>query len=217
VFAGDRRVFLSPFAGWIVLAQPGDLGALTRPGRGDLDTLVAPEDALPDWLRRVRTIETESGAPAGPALVLTMAALAGRYQLPDMGVGVTSLPAPDRITLALEIDKHGFVLRGNLHFASDADAKEMTASLTSIHDQVVASNLLQTVLGHAHLLNLVKGLSAVRTGRRVAYATSVSISDARELMSVAAQMVADYYAGQRAPQRPKAPPQKAPAPPPPQH
>ena len=211
VFAGDRRVFLSPFAGWIVLAQPGDLGPLTRPGHGDLDTLVAPDDALPDWLRRVHTIETESGTPSGPALVLTMAALAGRYQLPDLGVGVTSLPAPDRITLALQIDKHGFVLRGNLHFATDADAQEMATSLTTIHDTVVASHLLQSVLRRTHLLNLIVGLSAVRTGRRVSYATSVSIADARELMAVAAQMVSDYYAGQRAPARP--PPPKTPAPP----
>jgi hypothetical protein len=45
-------------------------------------------------------------------------------------------------------------------------------------------------------LNLIKGLSVVRSGRRVAYATSMSISDGRALLAVAAQMVADYY-GQR--------------------
>src|SRR5438128_843117 len=70
MFPDDHRMFLSPFAGWIVLAQPGDLGALVKPGRGDLDSITAPEAAIPDWQRRVRTIETESGTPTGPALVL---------------------------------------------------------------------------------------------------------------------------------------------------
>jgi hypothetical protein len=199
VFPGDRRVFLSPFAGWIVLAQPGDLGGLVRPAHGDLDTLVAPDAALPDWLRRVRTIETESGTPTGPALVLTMSALAGRYDLPDIGVGVTSLPAPERITLALEVDAHGFVVRGNLRFATEADAAETVASLTKIHDSVMDSRLLREVLSRARALNLIKGLSVVRTGKRVSYATSLSIADARALMAVAAQMVGDYYAQQRAP------------------
>ncbi|HTJ42723.1 MAG TPA: hypothetical protein VL463_11545 [Kofleriaceae bacterium] len=205
VFPGDKRVFLSPFTGWIVLAQPADLGSLTKPGRGDLDALVAPEASLPEWLKRVRTIETESGTPTGPALVLTMSALAGRYELPDMGLGVTSLPAPDRITLALEVDARGFIARGNLRFASDADAIEMEKSLRSIHDQVVDSRLLRAVLAQTHALNLVKGLSVVRTGRRVAYATSLSISDGRALMALAAKMIGDYYAAQRAPAPPPGP------------
>jgi hypothetical protein len=216
VFPGDRRVFLSPFAGWIVLAQPGDLGTLTRPGHGDLDTLVAPDAALPDWLRRVHTIESESGTPTGPALVLTMSALAGRYDLPDIGVGVTSLPAPERITLALEIDAHGFVVRGNLRFATDADAAEAAASLTKIHDSVMDSRLLREVLSQAHALNVIKGLSVVRTGKRVSYATSLSIADARALMALAAKMVGDYYGQQRIP-APAPTPTPAPAPPPPAH
>ena len=57
---------------------------------------------------------------------------------------------------------------------------------------VQSENLDKVLISAEHLLNLIKGLSAVRTGSRVAYATSVSISDARELLSVAAQMVADY-------------------------
>jgi hypothetical protein len=199
VYPGDHRVFLTPFSGWVVLAQPGDLGALTRPGRGDLDAIVARDASLPEWLRRVKTIETESGTPTGPALVLTMSAVAQRYELPDIGVGVTSVPAPERITLALQVDEHGFVARGNLRFATEADAIEMAASLTSVHDQVMDSALLQAVMRRTSALNLVKGLSVVRTGRRVSYATSLSIADGRALMAAAAQMVADYYGGRRRP------------------
>jgi hypothetical protein len=72
----------------------------------------------------------------------------------------------------------------------------MAASLTSIRDQVMQSHLLQAVMRRTSALNLIKGLSVVRSGRRVAYATSMSISDGRALLAVAAQMVADYY-GQR--------------------
>jgi hypothetical protein len=196
VFPGDHRVFLMPFTGWIVLTQPADLGALTRRGGHGLDHDAADAD-VPEWLRRVRTIETESGKDAGPALVLTMAALAGRYQLPDIGVGVTSVPAPERVTLALTIDKHGFVVRGNLRFRSVAAAKELVRSATTIHDRVMDSHVLQLVLRKSRVLNVIKGMSLVRTGRRVAYATSISIADARDLLAVAAQTVGDYYAAQR--------------------
>jgi hypothetical protein len=80
-------------------------------------------------------------------------------------------------------------------------------SLLSIRDQVVHSRLLQAVMGRTRALNLIKGLSLVRTGRRVSYATSLSIADARALLEVAAQMVADYYGQRRtAPPPPPRPP-----------
>jgi hypothetical protein len=40
---------------------------------------------------------------------------------------------------------------------------------------------------------LVSGLSIARTGARISYATSISISDARAILTTAAQMLGGYF------------------------
>src|SRR6185437_10731105 len=130
-FPGDRRVVLSPWRGWYLLAQPDDLGAdaLAKAG-GDLDAREAAAP-LPAWLAQIRSIASESGDDAkGPALVMTVggaplhsrAARTGRVRLPDIGLGVASLPVPQRLSLAMELVPQGWLVRGNVVFASEADA-----------------------------------------------------------------------------------------------
>ncbi|HWU87896.1 MAG TPA: hypothetical protein VN253_11505, partial [Kofleriaceae bacterium] len=41
IFPQDRRVFLSPFRGWFLLAQPGDIAGLMAAAPGDLDAVEA--------------------------------------------------------------------------------------------------------------------------------------------------------------------------------
>lgn len=194
VYPGDPRVFLMPFRGWVVLAQPRDLGDLTRGAKGNLDTAVAVAAEVPAWLARARTIEVESGVKEGPELMMTMSALAGRYNLPDLGLGVPSLPAPDRITLALKVEPNGVIARGNLRFASDADAAEMVKSIATIREKVAESRILQAVLRRASALNMISGLTMVQTKNRVSYATSLSTADMRAFMAFIAASVADHYA-----------------------
>jgi hypothetical protein len=202
-FAGDKRVVLSPWQGWYVLAQPEDLGGLTAAARGNLDT-VETRATLPPWLATIRTIAKESGDDQrrGPALVMTIgapptgtgAAKTGRYKVPELGLGVTSLPVPQRVSLAMELVKQGWLVRGNIVFSSEAEATEMIATLGDLQTRITESHLLSSILRKQHVLNLVSGLSLARAGARVSYATSISIADARAVLDAAAQQLGGYFA-----------------------
>jgi hypothetical protein len=211
-FTGDERVFLSPFPGWFLLAQPGDLGGLTAPVRGKpdkrseaagggaggrvprgIDTVVAT-GALPPWLAGIRSIEREAGDPRGPALVVTVALGGHRLQLGAyaIGVGVSSIPTPDRISLASELVPQGWLVRGNLRFATDADAGEFVASVQRIQHSVADSRAIQLLLGKP-IARVIAALAFARNGPRVSYATSISIADARAILAFAAQQIDDYF------------------------
>lgn len=189
---GDKRVVLSPWKNWFVLAQPADLGALPA-GGGSIDSVEA-RVKLPAWLAQIRTIEKESGEDKpGPALVATLTFDGQRIAIPDVGIGVTSLPAPTRLSLAMELVPQGWLVRGNIVFASEADAGEFEHALLDVQKRVVGSFLISRLLKRQHVLNLVAGLSIARSGARVSYATSVSISDARALLAALGQSLADYF------------------------
>ncbi|HEY3805687.1 MAG TPA: hypothetical protein VGL61_23935 [Kofleriaceae bacterium] len=193
-FAGDRRVVLSPWRGWYLLAQPDDLGAdaLAKSG-GDVDTREASVQ-LPAWLAQIRSIATESGDDVkGPALVMTIggaplhsrAARTGRVRLPDVGLGVDSLPVPQRLSLAMELVPQGWLLRGNIVFASEAEAAELASSIGQLQQSLLGSRLLSALLAKQHVLAVVKNLSVARAGARISYATSMSIADARAVLTAA--------------------------------
>jgi len=192
ILQGDKRLVLSPWKNWFVLAAPEDLGALP-PGGGSLDTVEA-RVKLPAWLQTIRTIEKESGDDKqGPALVVTLTGEGKRYTFPDVGLGVTSLPAPTRLSLAMELVQQGWLVRGNIVFASEADAAEVEKTLLDVQKRVVTSFLISRLLKQQHVYNLIAGMSISRSGARVSYATSVSISDARALLAALAGSLADYF------------------------
>lgn len=199
LFNGDKRVLLSPWRNWIVLAHPDDLPGLTGASKGVIDT-VETKAALPPWLQTIRTIEAESGddKEKGPALVLTLAGPGHRYDIPDIGLGITSLPSPQRISLALElVDQGGWFIRGNIVFANEADAKEFEQAVRDVQQKIVDSRILSALLKRQHALNAVKNLSVARAEARVSYATSVSIADMRAVMAAAAATLDGYFAGQQ--------------------
>ncbi|HEX5057930.1 MAG TPA: hypothetical protein VFV99_01165 [Kofleriaceae bacterium] len=209
LFPNDKRVLLSPWRGWFVLAQPTDVTGLTAASGGNLDAIEA-KATLPPWLAAIRTIEDETnevakpakpGEPAakpdpkrGPALVLTLKGPSKRYNLPDVGLGVTSAPSPGRVSLAMELVKQGWLVRGNIVFATEADAIEFVATAQKAQTTVTDSRILSGLLKKQHALNAITGLSLARAGARVSYATSVSIADARALLAVAAQTLDAYFA-----------------------
>ena len=189
---GDKRVVLSPWKSWFVLAQPDDIGTWPRVSTS-MDAAEA-RGKLPPWLQTIRTIEKESGDDKkGPALVVTMTGEGKRYSFPDVGIGVTSLPAPERLSLAMELVTQGWLVRGNIVFASEADAQEVEKTLLEVQHRIVGSFVMSTLLKRQHVLNLVSGLSVARTGARVSYATSISIADARALLAALAATLADYF------------------------
>jgi hypothetical protein len=192
--SNDRRMVLSPWKNWFVLAQPEDLGALVAAGGGKIDAIEA-RGKLPPWLDTIRTIEKESGddPKTGPALVVTLAGDGKRYALPDVGLGITSLPAPERVSIAVELDPKGWRVRGNMKFASEADAAEVVASLKQAQQRIADSRVLSVVLRSQHLYNAIIGLSLSRTGDRVSYGTSASIGDARAVLAAAAATLDRYF------------------------
>jgi hypothetical protein len=199
-FAGDVRVLLCPWRAWCVLAPAPDFGGLTAPARGNIDALEATAP-LPAWLDGLRAIRQESGdGPAGPALVVTIASRlnappgpARRAAFPDVGLGVTSLPIPERVSAALELVARGWQVRGNLLFATERDAAEFVASVTAARKRLADSLVLGALLRRQHVFNLATGLSLARAGVRVSYATSISIADARALLAAIAAEVDQYF------------------------
>lgn len=195
-FPGDKRVMLSPWRGWYVLAQPEDLGGLAAKSGGDLDTReVGAKTPVPAWLAQIRSIEHESGddAKTGPALVLTLSGAplgtapsrTGRYKLPELGLGVSSLAVPQRLSLAMELVQQGWLVRGNISFASEADAAEFAASLATAQHRLVMIDQLSHVLANNHVLGQIQNLSLSRAGARISYATSISIADGRAVLAAA--------------------------------
>jgi hypothetical protein len=198
LFPQDKRVFLSPFKGWFLLAQPGDLPGLLAPSKGDLDQIEASV-RLPAWLAGIRSIEAESGDQRGPALVMTLELGGKRMSLGDndFGLGVRSFPLPDRISLAAEVVTQGWLVRGNIRFASDAAAAEFVTAAEAARQRIADSRLLQAAVGKP-AARVITNLSFARSGPRVSYATSISIADMRAIMAVAAQQL-DAYFGARMP------------------
>lgn len=204
MLVGDPRQIYSPTPGWFFLAPPSDLQGLTTPARGDVDQAVA-KGKLPEWLTRVQTIEDESGKPWGPALIVTVTATRARWKFPDMGLGVTSVPAPERATVAMELVKQGWVLRGNVKLATEAEAEELTTSVETVLQRVKDSTLLKAMLRRGNALNVVLGLSVKRTGNRVAFATSISIKDAEIFLQLAAATLDEYFRQAARGQEPQGP------------
>ena len=208
LFPNDRRVLLSPWRGWFVLAQPADVTGLTTATSGSLDTIEA-KAKLPPWLATIRTIEKETSEPPapkrpgektkpvddrrGPALVLTLAGPGQRINIPDLGLGVTSAPSPQRLSLAMELVTQGWLVRGNIVFASERDAAEFVQTAEDVKTRITDSTILSGLLKKQHALNALTGLSLARSGARVSYATSISIADARALLEVMAQTLDAYF------------------------
>ncbi len=194
LFPNDKRVLVSPWKNWFVLAQPADVGAMTDAAKGNLDSVEASAK-LPQWLEMMRDIDKESGIDPkkGPALVLTFAATKQRYNFPDIGLGITTLPAPERVSLAVELVKQGWLVRGNIKFGNEADAIEFEKAVHGAKQRIEDSHLLSALLRKQHVLDIVRGLDVARAGDRISYATSISIADARVVLKAAAGMVTDYF------------------------
>jgi len=194
---GDQRIILSPFEGWFLLAQPGDIAGLTAPAGGDANRAVASAK-LPSWLAGIRAIEQESGADRGPALVVTIGLPGKRFELGanDFGLGVSGFPTPERISVALELVKQGWLVRGNMRFASEADAGEFVTAAEGVQQRITQSTVIQLAIGKP-VVRVIGNLSFTRAGQRVSYATSISIADFRVILAVAAQHLESYFRSQR--------------------
>ncbi len=190
--ARDKRVFLMPYPGWVVLARPAYLGALLGRSSASMATSVAPIAELPQWLARIRNIEREAGlGKSGPALLLTMNGFQKTLSVPLAG----KLPGPERITLALEVATKGFYVRGELRFATPAIAKTFLREIEQFKSTFVGTSVGKRVLGQVHAYNALAQLSLKQGGRTVGFSTSISISDGRLMMQLAAAQTRRVFGG----------------------
>jgi outer membrane biosynthesis protein TonB len=198
VFPGDARMFLLPRPSWVVLAQPRYLGALPQPAEGAIDMAMASEADMPEWLARVPAVEEATGGPKqrGPVLMVTVQGLLPpRWRAPFLG----EIETPRRMTLAVEIARGGFYVRGGMLFDSADQAERFIAAFGKAQADVTTTPLGKTLLGRFHLYHALRGLSFKRNGTKVAYATSISMADARGLLDSAAAQVRRFFEGQREP------------------
>lgn len=207
VIPGDPRVFLAWQPGWMTLTQPAQLGGLTATRAGPLDRAAAAAD-LPPWLARVATIADESGEPTGPALMVTAAGVFGA-QIPMLGADGAAIPAPERLTLTVEVVAQGLLLRGTLRYADDGAAATAQHALERLRADLLARYGRVPVLGGIPLVTVLRGLSFQRTGRRLNVASSASIADGRALVDLATAVVTSHFEAAR---RLPAPPPARPAP-----
>ena len=73
------------------------------------------------------------------------------------------------------------------------EAAELETTLNDVKTRITDSHIISAVLRKQHVLNIVSGLSLARTGARISYATSISISDARAILAAAAQTLGGYF------------------------
>ncbi|MBC7977284.1 MAG: hypothetical protein H7138_20090, partial [Myxococcales bacterium] len=145
-------------------------------------------------LAAIRTIERETGEPRGPAVVLTLGLGGKRFDLTgfDFGLGLRSIPTPDRASLAAELVPQGWLVRGNLRFTTEADAAELITAVQRVQQRVADSYAIRLVLGKP-IARVIANLAFARSGARVSYATSMSIADARAILAVAALQLDQYF------------------------
>ncbi|MCG8422047.1 MAG: hypothetical protein MJE77_29340 [Proteobacteria bacterium] len=194
--AVDPRVFLMPFPGWVLLGHPRRFGRLVEPVAGDIDMAMARTADLPQWLRQISSIERESGQDSGPALILTVAGalFPPDYRIPYLG----KIDTPEQITLALELTRGGLYARGTLIFLNPARASRFVSAAGKSKREFVDTRLGKLALSRFHIYNALSGLSLKQNGRKVGFATSLSVSDSRAMLEFAARFTQDYFSRARA-------------------
>jgi hypothetical protein len=192
----DQRVYLTPMDRWVVLVDRDHLGPLADPGGGGLDER-PPRNRLPSWLRGLPGLFALTGsgprAEDGPALAVSVRGLPEAIEIPLVG----ALPAPRHLTLALEVQPLGFVVRGTMTFANAERAERFVTTANATRSSLVGSPLSATALKRFHAYHGIRGLSLRRAANRVSLATSISIADARALLDIAADQTTQWYARRR--------------------
>lgn len=202
----DNRVYLIPFPEWIVLTRAKYLGELAReaPAAGaptDLDAVRADETSLPDWLRRARSVEVESGIDRGPIAVMSVSGIRHtELDVPQVGI----LPVPVHAALAIEMAKQGFYVRGTLTFGTSERAQAFQRALEAARTRLLDSTWGQLLLKNFHAYHALKGLTMRRRDARVTYATSISVADGKAMMVLAADWARRFYSAQESDEDPPA-------------
>jgi hypothetical protein len=199
----DRRVYLMPLPGMVVLTAPRHLGVLVEPGPAPsnvpsnatgtapgTDSPRAADSDLPGWLSRARSVDNEAGVDSDVIAVVTVGGLRrDEIAVPELG----SVPTPVRFSLALEMAKVGFYVRGTLAFATPELARQFEVQVNQGRKQMLGNRFTQLMLRNLHALHALEGLTLRRRGQLVTYATSISNADAKAGMRLAADWARRFF------------------------
>jgi hypothetical protein len=150
----------------------------------------------PSWIPALAAIEAATGDETGPSALVTAAGFPAEIPLPTVGV----LPGPQRVTVALVNPGRGFYVVGSLAFADEDQAAQFVAVVAAAKDSALMSFAGKRLLEGIGAFNAASGLAMEQRGATVAFATSVSILDARSLFAAAAGWTTAFYAGRARPE-----------------
>jgi hypothetical protein len=170
IHPSDRRVIVQPDERWLALTPPS---YLTEPA----------------WLHTLDALERAATRDETTVAAITIE-LAGLR--PRRGVRLP-IATPQRLVVTLHQAKRGFYVRGQAVFAS-SDEAAAAAGVARAGVVGAAVHLgYRPQLEQIGLLNAARGLRLLTRGETVHFATSLSILDARALMTSAAQLTGALY------------------------
>ena len=184
----DTRVYLKPNSDTVVLGTVAALGSAKAPRVGALDEVVAPEN-LPAWVSKIEELAQATAAKDAPWAIAHITKIPSVVQIPRS----VSVPGPERVSLYLESEERGFVLRGKAQFSSEARARMFSTGITKAQSDAMGSILTSTLLRQLQAYNAVKGLKLKQAGSTVTFATSLSVADMRAIFSVAADWARRFF------------------------
>jgi hypothetical protein len=184
----DSRVYLKTSANSVALANPSALAGARTPRSGDVDAPAEPS-MLPPWLKALPELSKATSTSDTPYAIVHIAALPARIAIPRGPV----LRSPQQISLYLEPQTRGFVLRGKAVFASATAAQNFTKDVEAYRTEAMDSMLSKALLRQFQVYNLLVGLKLKQEGTMVSFASSLSIADARAIFDVAAEWSKGFF------------------------
>jgi hypothetical protein len=176
----DPRILVLPLSRWFVLVRPE----------------LFPEDQRPAWLEALGHIDSQTGD--GPTIaVVTLADLGPQLFVPVPGV--SPLPAPERLTLAVHVQENGVILTGAAVFPVEFDAKVFEAQLVKTRRELLDGLTRRIVLRSLYAEGAVERLRVARQGGFVTFSTSLSNADALLMLEQAALMAQQFFLQKRQP------------------
>ena len=189
VIQGDPRVYFIPFDPWVVLATPPKLGALLKPGSGNIQTVKAKKGASPAWIKKLPSLDKATSGKQAPILLLSANSLPRRIRLPDGSI----VRPPKQASMAVELAKIGFYARGIMKFDDPEQANAFILEAEKRKVELDNNWAVRAVLSNLHVWHAIKNVQFKQNGPNLTYSTSISIADARALLSRAGDMAENFF------------------------
>ncbi len=169
---GDPRRLILPLPGWFLLVRPEHLA-----------------DA--GWVERLARIDEQTGS--GTTIAVMMIADLGTPTLVLPIPGLPPLPAPERLTTALAVERGGLVATGAAFFADEETAATFVSLLEETRTRALGSFAGKVLLRSFHAEGAAQRLTLRRRGAAVTFSTSLAAGEAAGLLDQAAEMARQFF------------------------